>query len=274
MNISEEALKILSSVRGLKSLLLQKKVEKALEYVEYSKELEKLQVELVKLQREVKDQNRRVLIIIEGRDCAGKGGAIFRLTKHLPPREIRVVALPKPTNKEKGQWYFQRYSSHLPNPGEMVFFDRSWYNRAVVEPVNGFCSPQEYKHFMDQVNSYEEMLINDGVEIIKLWFSISKETQAKRLKSRKKEPLKQWKVSPVDEKAQELFDLYTQYKDDMFKKTSTKKCPWFIIDGNNKKRARIASIRHILQILKYENKIKKLVNKNNPLVKKFSTNKK
>ena len=269
MKFDDEQLKILSSVKGLKSLLLQKKAEKALDYVKYATELEQLQVELVKLQREVKEQGRRVLIIIEGRDCAGKGGAIFRFTKHLPPREIRVVALPKPTRQEQGQWYFQRYSQQLPNPGEIVFFDRSWYNRAVVEPVNGFCTPQEYQHFMEQVNSFEEMLINDGIEIIKFWFSISKETQDKRLKSRRKEPLKQWKVSPVDEKAQELFDLYTQYKDDMFLKTSTSHAPWYIVDGNNKKKARLSSIRHILQTLSYKKKDTTLVNISNTLVKKF-----
>ncbi len=213
--ISAEDLRRLRSRAGLRKLLRARKidVEDILDELRYEEELEALQVELVKLQRSVQEQERRVAVIFEGRDAAGKGGAILRFTQHLSPRAMRVVALTKPTVLEQGQWYFQRYTSQLPEPGQMVFFDRSWYNRAVVEPANGFCTPAQYETFMRQVPDFEHMLYEDGIEIIKLWFSITKKTQQKRFLARRKNPLKNWKVSPVDERAQELWDSYTHYKD-------------------------------------------------------------
>ena len=175
--------------------------KKISELLRYEDELERLQVELVRMQRWIQRTGRRLAILFEGRDAAGKGGAIRRFTEHLNPRAMRVVALPKPTEEEQGQWYFQRYMKQLPNRGEMVFFDRSWYNRAVVEPVNSFCTPEQYAQFMRQVPEYEHMLFEDGVTLIKLWFSISKEEQLRRFQSRAKNPLKQWKLSPLDDRA-------------------------------------------------------------------------
>ena len=220
----------------------------------YEKELEGLQVELVKMQRWVQLKGRRIAILFEGRDAAGKGGTIRRFTEHLNPRAMRVVALPVPTEQERGQWYFQRYSRQLPNAGEIVFFDRSWYNRAVVEPVNGFCAKDQYQRFMQQVPEYEHMLYEDGVTIIKFWFSISREEQLRRFKSRKTNPLKQWKLSPIDDKAQELWDAYTHYKQEMFSRTHTSFSPWTIVRANNKKKARLESIRHVLHLLPYSGK--------------------
>lgn len=199
--------------------------EKLISTIRYQEELEKLQVELVKLQQWVVANNKRVAVIFEGRDTAGKGGTIRRFTEHLNPRSIRVAALPKPTETEAGQWYFQRYIQQLPNKGEMVFFDRSWYNRAVVEPVNGFCTDKQYNEFMQQVTEFENMLYENGIVIIKFWFSIKKEEQLKRFKARLSSPLKQWKVSPVDMNAQNKWDDYTKYKELMFSRTHTTFCP-------------------------------------------------
>jgi len=220
----------------------------------YEKELRDLQIELVKLQRWVSKENKRVAVIFEGRDAAGKGGNIRRFMEHLNPRSSRLVALNKPTNVEKGQWYFQRYIKELPNPGEIVFFDRSWYNRAVVEPVMGFCEKNQYKEFMTQVPEFEHMLYEDGLIIIKFWLSISKEEQLKRFEARKKTPLKRWKFSPVDQKGQELWDSYTHYKEEMFSKSHTTYSPWMIVKTNNKKVARLESIRHVLSQFDYEGK--------------------
>jgi polyphosphate kinase 2 len=220
----------------------------------YEKELEGLQVELVKMQRWVQLKGRRIAILFEGRDAAGKGGTIRRFTEHLNPRAMRVVALPVPTEQERGQWYFQRYSRQLPDAGEVVFFDRSWYNRAVVEPVNGFCTKDQHQRFMQQVPEYEHMLYEDGVTIIKFWFSISREEQLRRFKSRKTNPLKQWKLSPIDDKAQALWDAYTHYKQEMFSRTHTSFSPWTIVRANNKKKARIESIRYVLNLLPYAGK--------------------
>lgn len=222
--------------------------------INYEEELVQLQIELVKLQKEVLKSKKRIAIIIEGRDAAGKGGAIRRFTHYLNPRNTRVVALPKPSKVEKGQWYFQRYIDKLPNEGEIVFFDRSWYNRAIVEPVNDFCTQEQYEHFMNQVLNFEKMLVDDGVILIKLWFSISKEEQAIRFKERKENPLKQWKFSPVDQAAQEKWDDYTKYKNKMFEKTNSKESPWVIIKGNNKQKARLESIRYVLSQIEYESK--------------------
>ncbi len=254
--LTEEDLAQVTSNRGLLSLLQQKgfSTTKALNNMRYEAELEKLQIELVRLQRSVQLQGRRVAILFEGRDAAGKGGSIRRFIEHLNPRTARVVALPKPTEVEQGQWYFQRYVSKLPNPGEIVFFDRSWYNRAVVEPVMGFCSDTQYSMFMQQVPEFEHMLYEDGVELIKFWFSISKKEQNRRFKARKINPLKQWKISPVDEKAQQHWDRYTKFKEQMFSRTHTSFSPWIIVRANSKKRARLESMRYVLNRSEYESK--------------------
>ena len=220
----------------------------------YEAELEHLQIELVKLQRWVQERQKRIAIIFEGRDAAGKGGTIRRFTEHLNPRAMRVVALPKPSEEEMGQWYFQRYMKQLPNKGEIVFFDRSWYNRAVVEPVNGFCTHDQYDRYMRQVPEFEHMLYEDGIVIIKFWFSISKAEQLKRFKSRDKNPLKQWKLSPIDARAQELWDPYSKYKELMFSKTHTSFSPWIIVKANNKMKARLESIRYVLSTVDYAGK--------------------
>src|SRR5210317_2357212 len=185
-------------------------------------------------------------IIFEGRDAAGKGGSIRRITEHLNPRSMRIVALAKPTEVEKGQWYFRRYIKEMPNPGEMVFFDRSWYNRAVVEPVMGFCNEQQHRTFIQQVPEFEHMLYEDNLELVKFWFSISKEVQEYRFESRRLDPLKQWKISPVDDKAQENWDVYTRYKNEMFSRTHTSYSPWIIVGANDKKKARLESMRYLL----------------------------
>lgn len=256
LKLSAEELAAVNTKKGLLHLLTTKNVniDKALVKLRYEEQLELLQMELVKLQRTVQLSGRRVAIIFEGRDAAGKGGSIRRFIEHLNPRSARVVALPKPTETQQGQWYFQRYTAALPNPGEIVFFDRSWYNRAVVEPVMGFCTEAQYKTFMTQVPEFEHMLYEDGIELIKLWFSISKKVQAERFESRRADPLKQWKISPVDEHAQERWDLYTKYKDAMFSKTHTSYSPWIIVRANDKKRARLEGMRHVLSTLEYDGK--------------------
>ncbi len=258
----EEDLIRLTSKQGLLQLLKSKNIsaKSALRTLRYEAELRQLQIELVKLQRDVQVNGRRVAIIFEGRDAAGKGGAIRRFTEHLNPRSMRVVALPKPTEVEKGQWYFQRYVKHLPNPGEIAFFDRSWYNRAVVEPVMNFCTKAQYQTFMQQVPEFEHMLYEDNIELIKFWFSISKDEQARRFKSRAINPLKQWKISPVDDKAQEHWDLYTMYKEEMFSKTHTSYSPWVIVKANSKMKARLEAIRHVLNTLPYKGKDESTVN--------------
>jgi len=229
-------------------------VSKIRQLLDYEKELEALQIELVKMQRWVQEHNKRVAILFEGRDAAGKGGTIRRFIEHLNPRAMRVVALPVPTDEERGQWYFQRYVKQLPNRGELVFFDRSWYNRAVVEPVNGFCSQEQYERFIRQVPEFEHMLFEDGIHLIKFWFSISKDEQAQRFSTRAKNPLKQWKLSPIDEKAQKLWDAYTKYKEVMFSRTHTTFSPWVIVKANNKRQARLESIRYVLSLFTYDGK--------------------
>ncbi|RKF03182.1 polyphosphate kinase 2 [Tenacibaculum lutimaris] len=222
--------------------------------LDYEEELKKLQIELVKLQQWIAKKNKRVAVIFEGRDAAGKGGSIRRFMEHLNPRSTRLVALNKPTDVEKGQWYFQRYIKELPNPGEIVFFDRSWYNRAVVEPVMGFCTDDQYKNFLVQVPEFEHMLYEDGVVIIKFWLSISKEEQLRRFNSRNDNPLKRWKFSPVDKRGQELWDDYTFYKDEMFSRTHTTYSPWIVVKTNNKKEARVECMRHVLTQFNYDGK--------------------
>ena len=230
------------------------KYERVKARMQYAHELEKLQIELLKLQKMILKENKRVVIVFEGRDAAGKGGSIRRFMRYLNPRSAKVVALSKPTDVERGQWYFRRHVKQLPNMGEIVFFDRSWYNRAVVEPVNGFCTPEEYKLFIQQVPEFEHMLYEDGVTLIKLWFSISKEEQAKRFESRKTNPLKQWKLSPIDLKSQQLWEDYAHYIREMFAKTHTNYSPWTIIETDTKRTARLESIRYVLSQFDYPDK--------------------
>jgi polyphosphate kinase 2 len=213
-----------------------------------------LQVELLKLQAWVKETRERVVILFEGRDAAGKGGAIKRFMEHLNPRGARVVALEKPTETERGQWYFQRYVSHLPTAGEIVMFDRSWYNRAGVERVMGFCTPQEYEEFMRQAPDFERHLVRSGVHVIKFWFSVSREEQRRRFKERKAHPLKQWKLSPIDMASLDKWEEYTKAKEAMFFETDTADAPWTVIKSDCKKRARLNAMRYILHKLPYTNK--------------------
>lgn len=229
-------------------------IEKTLTKLRYEAELRLLQTEFVNLQKWIAEHKMRVAIVFEGRDAAGKGGSIKRFKEHLNPRNSRVVALNKPTEVEKGQWYFRRYIKELPNPGEIVFFDRSWYNRAVVEPVMGFCTPKQYEMFLMQVPEFEHLLYEDNLKIIKFWFSISKEEQKVRFDSRLKNPLKRWKFSPVDMKGQALWDDYTYYKEQMFSKTHTNFSPWIIVKTNNKKEARLESMRYVLSQFDYTDK--------------------
>ena len=246
-------------------------IDKVKEKITYEEELKKLQVELVKLQQWVAKNNKRVAVIFEGRDAAGKGGNIRRFMEHLNPRSMRLVALNKPTVIEKGQWYFQRYIKELPNPGEIVFFDRSWYNRAVVEPVMDFCTKEEYKKFLVQVPEFEHMLYEDGVTIIKFWLSISKDEQLRRFDARNDDPLKRWKFSPVDKKGQELWERYTFYKDEMFSKTHTTYSPWIVVKTNEKKKARIECIRHVLSQFDYqtEEELKTMTNPDPNIVMRY-----
>ncbi len=250
--LTPKELKKLNSKEGLIALLSKPlNLERAVRYVNYQSKLEKLQVELIRLQTWAINNDERIIIVFQGRDAAGKGGAIRRLTERINPRLMRIVALPKPTEDEKSQWYFQRYVEQFPKAGEIVFFDRSWYNRAVVEPVNGFCTPEEYKIFMNQVNDFERMILESGIHLVKIYMSISKKEQAKRFADIKSDPLKQWKMTKLDEKAQVLWDQYTEYKNAMFKKTNTENSPWKIIRANRKTEARVNVINHILDRIPY-----------------------
>lgn len=252
--ISDKSLKLLNTKKGLKYFLREEGMTpyKAVRIMNYENKLKKLQAELIKLQQWVELKKEKVVIVFEGRDAAGKGGAIRRITQHLNPREFKVVALPKPTEEEKGEWYFQRYINQLPREGKIVFFDRSWYNRAVVEPVNGFCTQEEYEIFMNQVNEFERMIVESGIRLIKFYFSITKEEQAKRFEDIKASPLKKWKFSKVDAKALELWDSYTDYKTRMFEKTNTELAPWIIIKANRKSSARLEAIKHVLDLIPYQ----------------------
>lgn len=249
----------LNSVKTRKELLdiadkINLPVKKTLNKLKYEAELSLLQAELVNLQHWIAKKGMRVAVIFEGRDAAGKGGSIKRFKEHLNPRTSRVVALSRPTEVERGQWYFRRYIKVLPNPGEIVFFDRSWYNRAVVEPVMGFCNDEQYNKFMVQVPEFEHLLYEDNLVIIKFWFSISKEEQKKRFDARLSNPLKRWKFSPVDMEGQKLWDKYTHYKEQMFSKTHTNFSPWVIVKTNNKKEARLESMRYVLSLFDYDKK--------------------
>jgi len=253
-NITEKDLSVLNKNKSLKIFLSNDRanVHRVLRFLNYENRLKKLQEELIKLQKWVEVNDEKIVIIFEGRDAAGKGGAIRRATEHLNPREFKVVALPRPTEEEMGQWYFQRYINQLPMKGKIVFFDRSWYNRAIVEPVNGFCTQKEYEIFINQVNDFERMIIESGVRLIKFYFSISKSEQEKRFKDIISSPVKKWKFSAVDQKALELWDEYTHYKKEMFKKTDTEIAPWKVIKANKKTRARIEAIEHILNTIPYD----------------------
>ena len=233
---------------------------------EYESVKLELQIELLKVQRWVKETGQRVVIIFEGRDAAGKGGTIKRYMEHLNPRGAIVVALEKPSDREMGQWYFQRYTQHLPTTGEMVLFDRSWYNRAGVERVMGFCTNGQYHEFMRQVPDYEQMLINSGVWLVKYWFSVSREEQFRRFQMRRIDPLKQWKLSPVDIASLNKWDEYTDAKERMFFYTSSANSPWTVVRSDDKKRARIECMRHFLNSLPYTNKEKSVVTAPDPLI--------
>lgn len=220
----------------------------------YEAEKRLLQIELLQVQRWVEETGQRLLLIFEGRDAAGKGGTIKRFTEHLNPRTARVVALPKPTEQERGQWFFQRYIERLPTAGEMVFFDRSWYNRAVVEPVMGFCTPEEHRIFLHQAPLVEEMLVESGITLFKFWFSVSHEEQLRRFLSRSHDALKQWKLSPVDVESLGKWEEYTQVKQAMFLATDTKISPWTVVRSDDKKRARLATMRYFLSRMDYPEK--------------------
>ena len=224
--------------------------------IENNREYINLQIEMIAMQRWVQDTNQRIVILFEGRDTAGKGGAIMRFVRYLKPRGYRIVALAKPSEVESGQWYFQRYFNELPNAGEIVFFDRSWYNRAVVEPVMDFSTSEQYRIFMKNVVPLEKMLVEDGIHLFKLWFSIDVKEQKRRLEERKTDPLKKWKLSTVDIQAQQKWDDYTFYKNKMFDSTSWSKAPWIVLKGNDKEKARLEGMRYVLSKLDYTDKNK------------------
>lgn len=226
---------------------------------DYKKTLYLLQVELVKLQKHLIKRNDKILVIFEGRDAAGKDGTIKRIIQHLSPRETRIVALGKPSDRDQSSWYFQRYVSHLPAAQEMVLFNRSWYNRAGVERVMGFCTDAEHETFMQAVPRFEEMLVSSGIRLFKYYLDIDKHEQVKRLESRRNHPLKQWKVSPIDKKAVELWDAYSHARNEMFARTHTSAAPWFIVRANNKKVARLQTIKSLLTRLDYGHKNEALV---------------
>jgi len=233
---------------------------------EYDRHKKDLQIELLKVQSWVKETGQRIVVLFEGRDAAGKGGTIKRFMEHLNPRGARVVALEKPTEVERGQWYFQRYIEHFPTAGDMVFFDRSWYNRAGVERVMGFCKPLEYLEFLRQAPLLERMLANSGILLFKYWFSVSREEQLRRFISRRDDPLKHWKLSPIDIKSLDRWDDYTEAKKAMFFHTDTADAPWTVIKSDDKKRARINCMRHFLHLLPYPDKNEKVAHEPDELL--------
>ena len=232
----------------------------------YEKQKRQLQVELLKAQHALHQSGQKILFLFEGRDAAGKGGTIKRFMEHLNPRTARIVALEKPTEKEQGQWYFQRYFKHLPTTGEMVFFDRSWYNRAVVEPVMGFCTDTQHHRFLREVPQLENMLIENNIQLFKFWFSVSREEQLRRFLSRASDKLKQWKLSPVDMKSLTLWDDYTQAKKSMFMATDTNTTPWTVVRSDDKKRARLNTLAFVLNKLDYPDKNKKALDLLDPQI--------
>ena len=233
---------------------------------DYEEQKRLLQIELLKLQNWSKANGHRHVIVFEGRDAAGKGGTIKRFTEHLNPRGARIVALEKPTENERTQWYFQRYVEHLPHAGEIVLFDRSWYNRAGVERVMGFCSPKQHAEFIRQVPLFEQMLVNDGIFLTKLWFSVSSAEQRTRFTIRQVDPVRQWKLSPTDLASLDKWEEYTAAKEDMFAWTDTETAPWTVVKSNDKKRARINAMRHVLSRFDYDNKDYEVVGRPDPLI--------
>ena len=240
---------------ALKEIEFKSSKYEKISFKDYETLLERYQIELLKLQKFVKEKGLKILILMEGRDAAGKGGTIKRFMEHLNPRGCRIVALEKPSNVEKTQWYFQRYVAHLPSGGEITIFDRSWYNRAMVEPVMGFCTHAEHKDFLRQVPKFEELLVNAGIILFKFYFSVSKEEQKRRFESRRTDPLKQYKLSPVDARSQELWNQYTLAKYSMLLASNTEFAPWTILDSNDKKIARLNAFRCILSRIDYPEKI-------------------
>ncbi len=252
---TEEDLRVLNSKKGIYELLIQEgelDLRRAIRRTNTETTIQELQVELIKMQHWVIQNKEKVVVIFEGRDAAGKGGAIRRIIERLNPRHLRVQALPKPSEDEESQWYFQRYVDVLPVGGEIVFFDRSWYNRAVVEPVNGFCRQKEYERFMNQVNRFEDMLTESGIRLIKIYMSISKKEQARRFAAISADPLKIWKMSKVDEEAQRLWDDYTEYKTRMFENAKAGGKPFKVIKANKKTIARVKAIKYILSKIPYD----------------------
>ncbi len=239
---------------------------KKMDVVTYEREKHLLQIELLKAQGWIQDAKQRVVVVFEGRDAAGKGGTIKRFMEHLNPRGAKVIALEKPNARERNQWYYQRYIQHLPSKGEIVLFDRSWYNRAGVERVMGFCDDREYLEFLRQTPEFERMLVNSGLTVFKYWFSVSREEQFRRFKSRQKDPLKQWKLSPVDMASLGKWHDYTKSKEEMFFHTDTKDAPWTVIKSDDKKRGRLNCMRHFLSLLSYPNKDTDVVGKLDPLI--------
>lgn len=221
---------------------------------QYEKQLVDLQIEFLKLQSSFQKSGARLVVVFEGRDTAGKGGTISRFRQHLNPRHAHVVALSKPTEAEQGQWYYQRYIAHLPTAGDIAFYDRSWYNRAGVEPVMGFCSPAQHKLFLKETPHFEERLVNDGIHLVKIWLTIGREMQLYRLHRRQHDPLKHWKISPIDLKAIDKWDAYTNAKEEMFRATHQPKSPWTVILSNDKRRARLSALRLVLNQIDYEDK--------------------
>lgn len=232
----------------------------------YEKRKRELQIELLKMQLWVKETGQKVLIIFEGRDAAGKGGAIKRFSEHMNPRGARIMALEKPTEEESSQWYFQRYIQHLPSGGEIVMMDRSWYNRAGVERVMGYCTPQQYLEFMRETPELERMLVNSGIHLVKFWFSVSQREQRNRFASRETDPIRRWKLSPTDLASLDKWDEYTQAKDAMFFYTDTNDAPWTVVKSNDKKRARLEAMRHVLHTLPYPEKNTTIVHSPDPKI--------
>lgn len=233
---------------------------------QYEAEKKELQIELLKMQNWVKETGQRIVILFEGRDAAGKGGTIKRMMEHMNPRGARVIALEKPSEEERGEWYYQRYIKNLPTHGELALFDRSWYNRAGVERVMGFCTPSEYLEFMRQTPELERMLVRSGIKLFKLWFSVSRNEQFRRFQARKNDPLKQWKLSPIDMASLDKWQNYTEAKEAMFFYTDTADAPWTVVKSDCKKRARLNAMRHVLNCLDYPNKNKDVAIPPDPLI--------
>jgi polyphosphate kinase 2 len=253
-NPTPEDLALLNSKEGLKNLFASDppNPKEALAQTRYQQQLQKRQIELVKLQAWVISKKQKVVILFEGRDAAGKGGAISDFTQHINPRHFRSIALDKPTPDQEGQWYFQRYVNCLPKPGEIVFFDRSWYNRAMVEPVMGFCSQDQYEVFMSQVNDFERMIVQSDTWLFKFYFDITKEEQARRFADIRSSELKKWKMTPIDAKAQKLWDQYTHYETPMLERTHSDHAPWVKIDANDTYSGRLQSMDYVLSKLPYK----------------------